>query len=85
MDQQEQQDQRDQDRLRRAERVRGLADELRPAVQAVRVASPDPDEVWAGTVINMADSLGLDLLDKGQLGAAIAVTELVLEQAGYER
>jgi hypothetical protein len=76
--------------------VRGLADELRPAVQAalefavasakaVRVASPDPDEVWAGTVINMADSLGLDLLDKGQLGAAIAVTELVLEQAGYER
>jgi hypothetical protein len=74
--------------------VQQLATDLRPAVQAVvevavagaRVAllsRGDEDQVWAATVINVADTLGLDLTHEGQTAAAVAVTELVMQQAGY--
>lgn len=85
-----------QQREQQAQELKNLADGLRPAVQAVldfavagaksALAMPGTaDEVWAATVINVAESLGLDLEQPGQLSAAVAITELVMQQAGYER
>jgi len=89
-------DQQEAQRAEQTETVRAVADELRPAVQAVIeftvaaaravLAGPgDPDEVWAATVLNIGQSLGLDLDQPGQLTAAVAVTELVMQQAGAGR
>jgi hypothetical protein len=86
-----------QERERQAAELIGLAPSLRPAVQAVlefavagaravlRPGGGDPDEVWAATVVNIGQALNLDLEQQGQLTAAVAVTELVMQQAGYER
>lgn len=84
----------DERRGQQARELIALAPTVRPAVVAVievTVASAravlampaaDPDEVWAATVVNVADAMGLDLEREGQLSAAIAVTELVMRQAG---
>lgn len=72
------------------------ADELRPAMQAMadfivqgaklgKTMKADPDEVWAATVVNVADGMKLDLEDAGQMGTAAVVAELIMDAAGYER
>jgi hypothetical protein len=88
--------QQQQQREQQAQELKNLADGLRPAVQAVLdvvvtgakavlVMPGAADDVWAATVINVAESLGLDMEQPGQLSAAVAITELVMQQAGYER
>jgi len=92
MDQQEQ----EQERERLAQELVEQAPKARPAVQAVlefavssaravlAMAAGDPDEVWAATVVNIAQALALDLEHPGQRAAAVAVAEMVMQQAGYD-
>lgn len=73
-----------------------VADELRPPIQAFRRLVVDsakvaamhqggsPDEIWAATVINVADGLGLDINSSGQMSAAVFVAESVMYEAGIE-
>lgn len=88
MDQTEKQD--------RAAKLQATADHLRPPMQAMldfvvqgaktaATLGGNEDEIWAATVINAAEGLQLDLEHPGQMGAAMIVAEVVMEQAGFER
>lgn len=94
MDQDSQQQARDSRRAAAFREMLDMADNLRPAVVSVvefavstarlAIGMPEapPDEIWAATVVNVADALGLDLDDTGQRTAAGAIAELVMRLAG---
>lgn len=73
-----------------------LADELRPATQALlqfvvqgaelslRLGGAE-DEVWATVTVTAAQGLGLDLSNQAHLLATGAIAELVMERAQAKR
>lgn len=70
------------------------ANTLRPPIQAVlqfvvqgartaiQLAPEKSDEIWAATVVNVAQGLKLDLESPGGMSMACSVAELVMQLAG---